>query len=412
MTTTSADAAERRRVLVLVENVPVPTDRRVWPECVALKAAGFEIVVVCPQGRRRDRNEFELCEGIPIYRYRMPYAAGGSLSYISEYAVASWHTWRLARRLARDRAFAVVHAANPPDILLPAVWSLKRRGTRFVFDQHDLAPELFLTRFGGRKSMLYWGIRALERLSFSLADVVIAPNNSYREIALRRGQKAATDVFVVRNAPDLSVFRPVEADPTLKRGKPHLLAYVGTMSAQDGLDHAIRALSVLSRKRTDWQAIFVGDGDAWAETRRLVEDLGLDDLVDLTGFLSPPEVVRVLSSADVCLSPEPRNPLNEASTFMKVAEYMAIGRPIVAYDLADTRFSAGPAAAYAVPNDVGSFATRIDELLDDLERRREMGRLGRDRLASELSWEQSKRALLAAYERLLGKDSAPSSKAA
>jgi glycosyltransferase involved in cell wall biosynthesis len=389
------------RVLFIVENASVPTDTRVWSECLAVRDAGFEVVVISPQGTSRDLEPFEVRDGITIHRFPMPYARGGPLSFVSEYSVAFWRIWRTARQLARRRSFAVVHAANPPDFLLLAVWSLRRRGTRFIFDQHDLVPELYRSRFGGRAGLLYWLTRALERVSFSLADVVVSPNDSYRSIALERGGKESEDVFVVRNAPDTSVFRPGKPDPKLKRDAPYLLAYVGTMNAQDGLDHAIRALAVLKRSRTDWRAVFVGDGDAAADTRRLAQELELEQLVDFTGFLQRPEVLRVLSTADICLSPEPRSPLNDASTFIKVAEYMALERPVVAYDLTESRFTAGAAAAYADPNDIEGFASRIDELLDDPERRATMGRLGRERVISELSLARSQQALLAAYDRVL-----------
>jgi glycosyltransferase involved in cell wall biosynthesis len=388
-------------VLLVVENASVPSDPRVWGECLALREAGYDVTVISPQGAERDRDPIETREGITIHRFRMPYARGGPASYVSEYSVAFMRIRRVARGLRRTKSFAVLHAGNPPDFLLFALRGMKRHGTRFIFDQHDLVPELFLSRFGEGRRPLYRLAQALERRSFSLADVVISPNESYRAIALERGQKKPEDVFVVRNAPDTSVFRPVAEDPSLKHGKPYLLAYVGTMNVQDGLDHAVRALAVLGRKRTDWHAVFAGDGDAAPAAQELAEELGLGGLVSFTGFLPTPEVIRLLSTADVCLSPEPRSPLNEASTFIKIAEYMAAARPVVAYDLKESRFSAGEAAAYADPDDVESFASRIDELLDDPERRIAMGKAGQARVESDLSWDRSKQALLRAYERVL-----------
>jgi glycosyltransferase involved in cell wall biosynthesis len=389
------------RVLLVVENVSVPTDRRVWSEALALRQAGFDVAVVSPRGVERDTEDIEIKDGIAIHRFRMPYAEGGPGSFLSEYAAAAWHIWRTTRRLRRTRRFDVAHVANPPDFLLPLLRGLKRDGTRLIFDQHDLVPELYLSRFGERRRLFYRLAQALERWSYSLADVVISPNESYRSIALGRGKKKSADVFVVRNAPDPSVFRPRPEDPQLKAGAPHLLAYVGTMNAQDGVDHAVRALASLRKERTDWHAVFVGDGDAAADARRLAEALGLDGRVTFTGFLPTSDVVRVLSTADICLSPEPRSPLNDASTFIKIAEYMALGRPIVAYDLQESRFSAAGAAVYASPDEVESFARRIGELLDDPERRAAMGKLGRERVATALSWERSTDALLAAYARVL-----------
>jgi glycosyltransferase involved in cell wall biosynthesis len=404
----SREEAQRPgRVLFLVENASVPSDTRVWSECLAVQEAGFDVTVISPQGIDRDTAKFEARSGIEIRRFRVPYAEGGPRGFAVEYAVAFWRIWRTTRRLSRQKPFAVVHAANPPDFLLLAALPLKRSATRFIFDQHDLVPELYLSKFGGKRRLLYWLTRALERVSFSLADVVISPNESYRTIALRRGRKGREDVFVVRNAPDTSVFERREPNPALKRGKPHLLAYVGTMNAQDGLDHAIRALAILKDKRTDWNAIFVGDGDAAGAAQQLADESGLGNLVRFTGFLPASEVVGVLSTATICISPEPRSPLNDASTFIKVAEYMSVECPIVAYDLQESRFTAGGAAVYAEPDDVAGFAALIDELLDDPDRRDAMGRAGRARILSDLSWQRSKVELLAAYDRALERSPAP-----
>jgi glycosyltransferase involved in cell wall biosynthesis len=388
-------------ILVLVENESLPSDGRVWAECLVLREAGFDIVAICPQGRAWDREQLEYRDGVAIHRFPASYSSGSVLGYVEEYWHAFWHVWRLSRSLRNRHSFSVVHAANPPDFLLIAVWPLKRRSTRFIFDHHDLAPELYLTRFGRGRRLLYWVARALERFSFHLADVVIATNESYRSVATSRGRKSRENVFVVRNAPDLSMFRPTPPDPTLKRGKPHLITYVGNMAPQDGVDHAVRALAILRRRREDWQAVFAGSGDSAPEMRRLALELKLDDLVDFTGSLARDEVVRLLATSDVCLAPEPRTALNDASTMIKIGEYMAMERPIVAYDLTESRFTAGPAALYATDNDPGIFADRIDELLDDPERRAEMGKIGRARVEAALSWEHSARNLLAAYERVL-----------
>jgi glycosyltransferase involved in cell wall biosynthesis len=388
-------------VLMLVENMPVPTDRRVWPEAQALRDAGYEVVIVCPRGVDVDAAPFEVVDGIEIHRF--PSAVGdGTLGFVREYVSAFWHIVRLTRRLGRQRAFAVVHAANPPDYLLLAARSLKRRGAAFIFDHHDLFPELYRIRFGGGRGLVYRLALMLEKLSFRLADVVVSTNESYRRIAIERGGKRPEDVFVVRNAPDATRFRPAEPDPALRRGKKHLLVYVGVMAPQDGVDRALRALSLLRDRRDDWHAIFAGDGEAYEEVRALATELGLDDVIEFPGFLhDQAAVARILGTADVCLAPEPKDPLNEVSTLIKIAEYMAVGRPIVSFDLQETRITAGEAAAYAEPNNESSFATRIDELLDDPDRRRRMGEAGRERIEQRYSWEHSKAALLAVYERLL-----------
>jgi glycosyltransferase involved in cell wall biosynthesis len=395
------------KLLLLVENISVPSDRRVWPECLSLRDAGYDVTVVCPQGNNnRDRELFEVCAGVEIYRYSLPPASGGRREFLWEYLRAFWHTWTLVRKLARTRTFSVVHAANPPDILLIAASPLKRRGTRFIFDHHDLVPELYADRFG-RKGVLYWLSRLMALTSFRLADVVIATNESYRRIAIERGRKRPEDVFVVRNGPDLSQFHPVDPDPSLKRGKPHLIAYVGDMAPQDGIDCALRSLASLRRLRDDWHAIFVGGGDVFEEVVTLARKLALDDIVEFAGVLPTEDVVRILSTADVCLAPELKTAFNDASTMIKIAEYMDIGRSIVAYDLTESRFTAGDAALYAVPNNEEDFAQCVHRLLEDPALRASMGDTGRRRVGRGFAWSDSEPRLLAAYEHVLSNGRRP-----
>ncbi|MFK8843756.1 glycosyltransferase family 4 protein [Streptomyces sp. Ac-502] len=328
----------------------------------------------------------------------LPVARGhrGPAGYLREYGSALWHTARLARKVG---PVDVVHACNPPDLLfLPALW-LKRRGARFVFDQHDLVPELYLSRFDRGEDLLYRAVCALERLTYRAADVVLATNESYRDVAIRRGGQWPEDVFVVRSAPQTDRFQPVPSEPELKRGKPHLLCYLGVMGPQDGVDYALRALAKLRDEhgRTDWHAVFVGSGDAFDAMVELSRQLGLAGQVEFTGRIPDADLLRHLSTADVCLSPDPRNPLNDVSTMNKVLEYMAMGRPIVSFDLREARVSAGDAAVYAPANDEAAFAGLIALLLDDPEKRARMGKLGQERIGGELSWRNSQRSLLAAY---------------
>jgi glycosyltransferase involved in cell wall biosynthesis len=393
-------SAEPRRVLLLVENLSLPRDKRVWPEALALVEAGYEVVAVCPQDEFGP-EPFARVGEVEIHRYPLAFSDGGTVGYLREYASAFWQTARLVRRLARGRRFDVVHAANPPDLLLLAALPLKLRGTRFVFDHHDLVPELYACRFGHAGGPLYRLARAVEWLAFRVADVVISTNESYRELAVARGGKRREDVFVVRNAPGTRI-RAAEPEPELKRGRPHLLAYVGVIGAQDGGDLALHALARLRERREDWHAVFAGDGDALPAMRALARRLGLGGAVEFPGWIEDEGVRRVLASADVCLAPEPRNPLNDVSTLIKVAEYMAMARPVVAFDLRESRFTADGAALYAEPNDPESFADCIETLLDDPELRQRMGELGRQRVENGLSWERSKRALLDAYEHALG----------
>jgi glycosyltransferase involved in cell wall biosynthesis len=398
------------RVLFISENAPVPSDRRVWNESLTLAAAGWD-VVVCAQGAKRHREPFEVIDGIEIHRFPLEPAAGGPLGYAREYGQALWRIRRLANRLHRERPFDVVHAANPPDFLLLAALGLRRRGARLVFDHHDLVPELYAAKFGGG-GPLHRVACALEKVAFRLADVVVCTNESYRRIALERGGRAPEDVFVVRNGPDLERFRPAAPDESWKRGRRHLLAYLGIMGPQDGLDHALRGLAVLRGRRDDWQAVFIGEGDMLEEMRRLAAELGIADHVEFAGWRYDDDIRTILSTADVCLAPDPPSPLNDVSTMIKIPEYMAMGKPLVSYDLKESRFSAGDAALYAPPGDVEAFGACLDALLADPPLRARMGARGRKRVERELAWEHSERALLAAYERVLGAPAAAPAPAA
>ncbi|MCA2201147.1 glycosyltransferase WbuB [Streptomyces sp. BSE7F] len=389
--------ARGRRALILVENLSVPFDRRVWQECRTLRDAGWEVDVICPQGTKRDTEPEAVIDGVRIHRYPLRAATGGPAGYLKEYGAALWHTARLARKVG---PVDVVHACNPPDLLFLPALRLKRQGATFVFDQHDLVPELYLSRFGRGKDLLYRGVCALERATYRAADVVLATNESYKDVAVRRGGRRPEDVFVVRSAPDTERFHPVDPEPELKRGKPHLLCYLGVMGPQDGVDYALRALAKLRDEvgRTDWHAVFVGAGDTFDAMVELSRELGLDGQVEFTGRVPDADLVRWLSTADVCLSPDPCNPLNDVSTMNKVLEYMVMGRPIVSFDLKEARVSAGEAAVYAKGDDEGEFAALIARLLDDPEQRSRMGKSGQERINGPLAWRNSQAALLAAYE--------------
>ncbi|MGW6023448.1 glycosyltransferase family 4 protein [Streptomyces sp. NPDC055099] len=385
-----------RRALILVENLSVPFDRRVWQECTTLRDAGWKVHVICPRGEKRDTEPEAEIDGVRIHRYPLRAATGGPAGYLREYGSALWHTARLARKVGPVH---VVHACNPPDLLFLPALRLKRLGARFIFDQHDLVPELYLSRFDRGEDLLYRAVCALERITYRAADIVLATNESYREVAIRRGGKRPEDVFVVRSAPVIERFQPVPPDPELKRGKQYLLCYLGVMGPQDGVDYALRSLAKLRDDlgRTDWHAVFVGAGDAFDAMVELSRRLGLSEQVQFTGRIPDAELVRHLSTADVCLSPDPRNPLNDVSTMNKVMEYMAMGKPIVSFDLKEARVSAGDAAVYAPANDEARFAEHIAALLDDPEKRARMGKLGQERVGGELSWQNSQRSLLAAY---------------
>ena len=388
------------RALIIVENLSVPFDRRVWQECQTLTGHGWEVEVICPLGTSRDVETETVVDGVRIHRYPLVAASGGPQGYLKEYGTALWHTARLVRRITKERPVDVVHLCNPPDMLFLAALEAKRRGSKVIFDQHDLCPELYLSRFRPRRDVLYWAMRLVEWLTYRVSDVVIATNESYRAVATGRGRVPVERTHVVRSAPAVERFALRAAETELTRGKDHLLCYLGVMGPQDGVDFAVHALASLAqrRDRDDWHAVFMGAGDAFADVVALAHTLGLGDRVTFTGRIPDEDVLRHLSTASVCLAPDPLNPLNDVSTMNKIMEYMAMSRPIVSFDLVEARVSAGDAALYARPNDVDEFAGLISDLLDDPGRRETMGEIGRERVAGPLSWTNSEKNLLAAYE--------------
>jgi glycosyltransferase involved in cell wall biosynthesis len=391
------------RLLIIVQNLPVPFDRRVWQECQALTSAGYQVAVVCPKGK--GDPEYEVLDSVELYKYR-PYAPGGSkLSFIAEYAYSFLATARETLKARRSGRFAVIQACNPPDIFWPLGLAFRLfEGTRFVFDHHDLCPELYQSRFPSGPKLPYKGLLALERRTHRAADHVIATNDSYREIAVMRGGKRADEVTVVRTGPDLRRLRPVEPDPVLHRGRRFLVAYIGVMGPQDGVDIVVRAADIVVNKlgRDDIAFTLIGSGDCFDELVALRDELGLAGHVEFTGRAPDELVIRIMSTADAGLSPDPKNPLNDVSTMNKTMEYMVFGLPVVAFDLRETRVSAGDAAVYVQPNDEQQYAEAIVTLLDDEPRRALMGKLARERVEQELAWDHQEGAYLGVYERVLG----------
>ena len=391
------------RVLIIVQNLPVPFDRRVWLECQALVADGYEVAVVCPKGK--GDPAYQLIDSVQIYKYR-PYAPGGSkLGFIMEYGYSFTATAWLTLKARRAGRFAVMQACNPPDIFWPIAQALRVIDrTRFVFDHHDLCPELYESRFPDGPKLPYKGLRALERRTHRTADQVISTNGSYQSIAVNRSGKSPADVTIVRTGPDPQRLQRGLADPELRRGRRYLAAYIGVMGPQDGVDIVVRAAAVVVHEfhREDIAFTLIGSGDCFDDLVALRDQLGLAGHVEFTGRVPDELVGRIMSTADVGLSPDPKNPLNDVSTMNKTMEYMAFELPVVAFDLHETRVSAGDAAVYATPNDVREYAEAIVRLMDDEPRRALLGKLGRARVEQELAWTHQERAYLDVYRRLLG----------
>lgn len=396
----------RPRVLIIIENMPFPADRRVWLEATALRDDGYDVSVISPMGQRRWTAHFERCDGIDVHRFPVPDSASGAAGYLREYGLALLGTARLSLRALRRGGFDALQVCNPPDLFFPLGLLYKLLGKRFVFDQHDLTPELFAARYGRERvasRLLLPVLRACEWLTYRVADVVLVTNGSFRARAVRRGGVAANRVFIVRNGPNEERMRRVPPDPALRQGRRHLVCYVGMMGVQDGVDLALEAARWVIRDagRGDVTFAFLGDGDQLPALQRLAREIGIDDHVVFPGFVDSEVLMRYLCTADIGLAPDPQNGLNEHLTTIKVLEYMAVSLPVVAFDLKETRFSAQSAAAYAVPNDTQQFGRLIVELLDDPARRQSLGDQGRVRIERELAWRYGCEQLLAAYRQVL-----------
>ncbi|HEX7056889.1 MAG TPA: glycosyltransferase family 4 protein [Bacilli bacterium] len=398
----------RGKVLIIVENLPVPFDRRVWMEATALAQNGYQVSVICPVGKRFEL-EYEVIEGVHIYRHPLPPEISSTTGYLKEYIWALRHEFRLARKIWKERGFDIVHVCNPPDLLfLVAGWFKVFHGVKVVFDQHDINPELYEVKFG-KRGLFHKALRLAERCSYAVADVVIATNESYKEIAVTRGKQRPEKVFVVRSGPDLSRFQPVPPQQHFKRGKPYLVGYVGVMGEQEGIDLLLQAAKylVLDGKRDDIRFMLIGGGPALERMRRLCSEMGIAQNVEFTGRVPDDELLARLSSCDVCVNPDPKNTFNDKSTMNKVLEYMALAKPIVQFDLLEGRRSAEDASLYAEGNDANDLARKIEWLLDNPALREQMGRVGQDRMSRLLEWRHQVPNLLEAYAAVRGKPSLP-----
>jgi glycosyltransferase involved in cell wall biosynthesis len=395
-------ASAARRVLIIVENLPCPFDRRVWQEARTLTAAGYLVSIICPKAPGYEKG-FEDLEGIHIHRHFLPKEADGALGYALEYSVALIMEFWLSLKVFFGRGFDALHACNPPDTIFIIGGFYKLLGKKFVFDHHDINPELYEAKFGKRG----WGRRllvALERMSFRTADMVISTNESYRGIAIGRGGKDPRDVFVVRSGPDLTRIKSVPPNPALKKGRRYLVGYVGVMGKQEGIDLLLQAVQLIVHhlKRTDIHFGLVGGGTELPAMRALARQLGVDEYVTFTGRAPDAELLEMLNTADICVNPDRANDMNDRSTMNKIMEYMALGKPVVQFDLTEGRVSAGEASWYARPNDVADLAQKMVALLADENLRIHMGTIGRERVQRVLSWQHEAPRLLTAYEKLLG----------
>lgn len=395
----------KRKVLIIVENLPVPFDTRVWKEACALNEAGYQVSVLCPRSKKYSQG-YEMLDGVHVYRHPTPKEANSARGYLWEYGWALFwevlYTWWIFL----TKGFHCIQGCNPPDDIFLVALPFKLFGVKYIFDHHDANPELYLSKFD-RRDAFYKVQMWLESLTYRFSDVVMATNESYRALAINRGGRDPNDVFVVRNGPDLDKFKLVPASPSLKHGKAWLVGYVGTMSVQEGLDILIDvAVHMKEIGCTDIHFTCVGGGPGLEGLRQLAKQKGVEDMVNFTGRVPDKDLLDILSTADVCVNPDRPCEMNDISTMIKIAEYMCLGKPIVQFDLKEGRATAGSASLYCDNRDlVPDFGRKILWLLDRPEERKRMGEIGRDRIERQFAWKYSVVNLLAAYDRAFGKRS-------
>lgn len=393
-----------RRVLIVVENLPVPLDRRVWLEATSLTEAGYKVSVICPMGKGWTAA-YEEIQGVHIYRYPEPVEAhSGAVAYAREYLHALWHMFRLARVVRREQGFDVIHGCNPPDLIWLLALRYRLSGVRYLFDHHDVCPELFEAKFN-KRGLLYQIMLVWERITFAVADVSMATNESFRKIAIERGKMKPEDVFVIRSAPKVETFLPGPGSLEFRKGAKTVMGYVGVIGQQEGMDLLVLAAEHLIRKlgKDDVHFVIVGFGPTLDEVKEDVRSRGLDPYFTFTGALFGDDMLAALNAVDIGISPDPKNAMNDISTMNKVMEYMTLEKPVVQFDLTEGRASAGEASVYAKANDPVDFAEKIAWLMDHPVEAQNMGQLGRERVMEKLSWRHSVPHLLAAYDRVFSK---------
>lgn len=390
-----------RKILIIVENLPLPFDRRVWQEARTLQAAGATISIICPTGKGYEKR-YELVDGIHIHRHPLPLDASSACGFLIEYIAALFWQTLLSWRIFFRRGIDLIQGCNPPDLIFLVVLPFKLFGVKFIFDHHDINPELYEAKFN-KRGFFWWLLVFLEKLSFKTATVSIATNQSYRDIALARGGMHPNDVFVVRSGPDLSRIKLVNSVERWKNGRRFMVGYVGVMGDQEGIDLLISAAEhiVKTMGRSDIQFCLVGGGPSLVGLKALSASKGLQDYLTFTGRVPDQDLFEVLSTMDIGVNPDRVNAMNDKSTMNKIMEYMALGKAMVQFEVTEGRFSAQEASLYAKANDPIDMAEKIICLLENSAQRASMGAFGRKRVEKELSWTHQIEPLLAAYTRAL-----------
>lgn len=389
----------QRKVLIIVENLPVPFDTRVWQEATTLAENGYLVSVICPKGKGYDAD-YEYLNGVHVHRHDLPAEGNGALGYAREYFCALREELRLAKKIYKERGFHVIHGCNPPDDIYMVARRFKKKGVDYVFDHHDICPELFEAKFGKASGLLYKSQLWLERQTYKHCAFAFVTNESYKQIAISRGGMQEDKVFVLRSGPKLERLKITPAKSEIKRGRRFMVGYVGVIGQQEGIEYLLKAAKYIKEElhRDDIFWGVVGGGPHLEALRKQSHEMGLDDILEFTGRVSDEVLLDYLNTADVCVNSDEYNAMNDKSTMNKILEYMALGKPIVQFDLTEGRFSAQEASLYAEPNNAIDMADKIIQLLDNPAKRKEMSEYGRRRIVNELSWEHTSRALLEGYD--------------
>ena len=387
-----------RKILIIVENLPVPFDTRVWQEATTLAANGYTVSVISPKGKGYDKSE-ELLDGVHIYRHELPVEGNGAIGYLQEYSYVLKEELRLAKKAYQEVGFDVIHGCNPPDDIFLVANHFKKYGVKYVFDHHDICPELFEAKFGHKSGPLYWSQLFFERQTYKHCTFAFVTNESYKKIAIERGGMDPEKVIVLRSGPKLERMQIIPPVESIKRGYPYMVGYVGVIGQQEGIEYILEAAKYTKEHENNVFWGIVGGGPHLEALRKQAHDMGLDDCLEFTGRAPDRQLLEYLNTADVCVNSDEYNSMNDKSTMNKILEYMALGKPIVQFDLTEGRYSAQEASVYAKRNDAIDMAQKIQELLRDPEKRRQMGEFGRARVVNELSWEHTSKALLEGYEK-------------
>lgn len=369
-----------RKILIIVENLPVPFDTRVWQEATTLVENGYTVSVICPKGKGYEKEE-EVLAGVHIYRHDLKTEGSGFVGYVKEYGSALYHEIRLAKKIYKEIGFDVIHGCNPPDDIYMVARHFRKYGVRYVFDHHDICPELFEAKFG-KKGLLYKSQLWLERQTYKHAAFAFVTNESYKKIAIERGGMDPAKVYVLRSGPKLERLRIQEPKPELKKGRKYMVGYLGVIGKQEGIPYLLEAARYIRNElhRDDICYGIVGGGTSLEELKTLSVSMGIDDIVTFTGRAPDDVMLDYLNTADICVNPDEYNPMNDKSTMNKVLEYMALGKPIVQFDLTEGKYSAKEASVYANPNDAVDMGKKIVELLDNPQKRQEMSAYGRKQI--------------------------------